>query len=309
MKNLKKIVSIVLITVLLLCIFSVEVRAETDSIESIDIEVYINEDGVASITEVWVCSIYSGTELYKPYYDLYTSEISDLSVTDETGTVYTYLTDWDINASQSDKAGKCGIYISGDETDICWGIGEYGEHTYTITYTISNFVQQYDDYQNVYFTLLQDGMDPVPESATITISASFDFDESSVSVSGYGYSGTAEIEDGKAVFATNGSLGSTGYMNVYLEFSNNPFDAEDMTLETTDEYYYDDYYQYGGYGEYGAMSIDEEEENTSSKLWTTYVPLGIIIVIIVLVIIFIIYKRRDNNNDNQNYPDYQNYNQ
>lgn len=279
MSKLKKIILAILAINLILVICSTtEVKAESDAISSINIDVVINTDGTASITETWKTAIYSGTELYKPYYDLSTSEISNLSVTDETGTEYTYLSNWDINADQSEKTNKCGIYTNGNETDICWGIGNYGEHTYTIKYTISNFVQQYDDYQLVYFTLLQDNMEPTPESATITVSSTFDFAEDKVSINGYGYSGEAKIQDGKALFITNGNLGQTGYMSIYLKFSENYFEAERVSTNGND------------------VTTQNENISSESSSWTRYIPYILIGILVILVIVFIVVGRRSNYN-------------
>lgn len=278
----KLIISVFIISIITSIINIKKVKASSsDTISNIDINIEVNEDGLATITEIWEVNINSGTEMYKPFYDLSTSEINILSVTDETGTQYTEETSWYINATQDEKTGKYGIYTSDNETDICWGIGEYGNHTYTIKYTISNFVQQYNDYQLIYFTLIQEDMDPVPENVTITLSSSFSFDSNEVSVNGEGYSGTAEIEDGKAIFKTNGSLGDTGYMTIYIKFSENYFNAEEVSLSNQSSI--------------NSNSIDTNQDKSSS--WTKYIPYILIGIIIVLVIVYIFVGRRKRRTD------------
>ena len=56
-----------------------------------------------------------------------------------------------------------------------YGIGDYGQHTYTMTYTITPFVNQYSDAQGFNWQLLNQEMNPKPAEfeATISLITSF----------------------------------------------------------------------------------------------------------------------------------------
>ena len=62
--------------------------SEANSIDSISMDIAIDDNGNASVTETWKCNVSQGTEVYHPYYNLGNSNITNLSVS-ENGTSYT----------------------------------------------------------------------------------------------------------------------------------------------------------------------------------------------------------------------------
>ena len=56
--------------ILLGIIFIIPSIVMANSIDNINMDIYINNDGTAHITEVWKTYLDSGTEGYKPYYNL-----------------------------------------------------------------------------------------------------------------------------------------------------------------------------------------------------------------------------------------------
>ena len=72
--------------VMMMLVFTSAVNA--NSINSITMDIYIDSNGDADITEVWNCTTNQGTESYHPYYNLGESEITNLRVQDEDGKVY-----------------------------------------------------------------------------------------------------------------------------------------------------------------------------------------------------------------------------
>ena len=77
----------VLCFVLMMLVFTSVVNA--NSINSITMDIYIDANGDADVTEVWNCTTNQGTESYHPYYNLGESEITNLQVKDEDGNIYT----------------------------------------------------------------------------------------------------------------------------------------------------------------------------------------------------------------------------
>ena len=117
---------------------------KANSIDSISMDIYIDKNGNAKVTEVWNCDANQGTEVYHPYYNLGESEIQNFSVS-ESSTSYSVLSSWHTSASFSEKAHKCGINYIEDGVELCWGISKYGKHTYTVNYEITNFVSSLTD--------------------------------------------------------------------------------------------------------------------------------------------------------------------
>ena len=85
--KVKKMYKIIFIfTIVLLYMFIGKVYA--NSINDIDIDVYIDKNGDANVTETWKEWLNEGTEGYKEYKNLGNSEISDFQVFDDTGKEY-----------------------------------------------------------------------------------------------------------------------------------------------------------------------------------------------------------------------------
>lgn len=191
---MKKIYKILFFTFIFLCFIFVS-NVHANSISSIDMNIYVDNDGNAHVTEVWDCNVTQGTESYHPYYNLGNSQITDLTVS-EGSRVYTALSYWDTSASFANKAYKCGINKISKGVELCWGISSYGSHTYTVNYTITNFVSSLTDSQMIYWTLIPyDFSNPIG-SVQITIYSDFDYDFETP-VWGYGnYGGTCYVYDG-----------------------------------------------------------------------------------------------------------------
>lgn len=168
---MKRYIKTIFFLILILILFSITfpTYAYTDILEEVNIDITIDDNGNANVTEVWITEVASGTENYKPYSDLQTSNIINFSVTDETGVEYTYINIWNIDASRTEKKDKCGINKTTDGIELCWGVGDYGKHTYTLKYTITNFIQEYEDYQAIYFGLMPSKMNLSPKSVNISI--------------------------------------------------------------------------------------------------------------------------------------------
>ena len=149
----KKIFSLVIISILCIIAIGLKNKVNANSISSIDMDIYVDNNGNAEVTEIWNCSTNQGTECYHPYYNLGNSKITNLRVYDKTKT-YTNTGTWDTEASKSEKAYKCGINNIYNGVELCWGISNYGSNVYTVKYNISNFVSELTDSQMMYWTLI-----------------------------------------------------------------------------------------------------------------------------------------------------------
>ena len=152
---MKKIVlKITHLAVFLVILFSIKNIVSANSISSINMDIYVDNNGNAEVTEVWSCYTNQGTECYHPYYSLGNSRITNLRVSDNKGRSYEQVSSWDTDDTMSQKAYKCGINNIYNGVELCWGISNYGSNVYTVKYNISNFVSELTDSQMMYWTLV-----------------------------------------------------------------------------------------------------------------------------------------------------------
>ena len=210
---------------------------DASSIDSIDMDIYVRENGDAVITETWDAYVDVGTEGYHPYYNIGNSVISDLSVSMD-GEMFTTIGNWDVNDSFNDKAYKAGIYSSGNEVDVCFGISEYGDHEYVIRYTISNFVSSLNDYDMVYWNLFPYDFSAVPGNVRITLYSDFEFDDDILFYTFGKGDNSNKLEDGKIIIDSNGSVSSEEYITLLVGFPKGLFNSSNI-LDNNFEYYYD----------------------------------------------------------------------
>ena len=126
MKRGRKAVSILLAVFFIIITVAANpnaVKAET-AVPQMDIYVTINDDGSATITQVWDTYMDEGTEMYLYQKDSGYLGFSDLMVRDDKKE-YTNIGEWDIDADFDEKAYKCGINEVDDGVELCWGISEY----------------------------------------------------------------------------------------------------------------------------------------------------------------------------------------
>ena len=210
---MKKTLKVFLIFLFAIILFSLGKCVEANSIQKISMDIYIKENGDAQVTEVWNCNVSQGTVVYHPYYNLGNSTITDLSVT-EGSTKYTTLSKWNTSGNLSSKANKCGINKISNGVEICWGISKYGSHTYTVKYTITNFVSELTDSQMIYWTLIPYDFSNSIGNVYIKIRTNFNIADTT-DVWGYGnYGGTAYVYNGYIEMQSDGRLSTNEYMTI-----------------------------------------------------------------------------------------------
>ena len=192
-----------------------------NTVNEIRVTVTLAQDGSALFQEVWDVRAESGTEVYVAREDLREMQISDLAVTDETGRSYIVLGRWDINASRREKEGKCGLVNTSRGVEICWGIGEYGSHTYNVSYRISNVVTAYSDYDSFHFQVVPEGI--APRKAIVTVIAPQPLGEDNSRIWGFGFDGEIGYDDGVVVARNNSRLGEYNSVIELIRFDKGIF--------------------------------------------------------------------------------------
>ena len=189
-----------------------------------DIHVIINDLGNARICESRRVSIYQGTEGFIKMYDLQGRDIGELAVTDEQGREFKNITPWKVNATFEEKAYKCGIYKADEGDELCWGIGEYGNHIHHIRYTLTRLVKAYDDYDGFIFTFYQ-AANPYAKHMRVTIEGDGKtFTPENTRVWSFRHYGTIYVKDGKVEVETTQPFQDTEEkMTVMVQFNKGMF--------------------------------------------------------------------------------------
>ena len=212
-------------------------RAYTPQIRSIDIDVTLTRDGSALITEVWDVCVAQGTEWYLVRSNLGDIRISDLAVSDETGTGFINEGDWNVKRSIDAKRHRCGILRKGsDDCEICWGVGSYGDHIFTVSYRMSNVVKSLSDADMLHLQFISPGLNAPPERARVTIKGEdTPLTSGNSAIWGFGYDGRVDFIDGKLVAASDTPFRKNSSMIVLARFDKGIFSPTSIRSGTFDE--------------------------------------------------------------------------
>ena len=261
-----------LVFLILILLFNSNVYA--NSIDKITMDIYVTNNGDAKITEVWTTNASNGTEIYKPYYNLGQSKIIDFSVK-MNNKEYTTLDRWNIDGSFEEKKYKAGINYLANGTELCFGISEYGQNVYTMTYTITNFVSQVDDADIIYWTLIPHNLSDKVNYIYIKIHSDFKY-SSELPVWGYGnYGGLAYVYDGVIELVHEDPLDTSEYMVVLAKFPKGTFNTNSI-LENDFDYYLEQ-------AEEGSTKYEDEYASTTIRNVIRYILFQIISIIIFIV--------------------------
>ena len=203
------------------------ILAEGNEIESIDIEVKIQEDGSAIISEERKMNVSEDTEIYIELSNLGQSDLTNFELEG-----FQEEKDWDIDASFEEKAYKYGVITKEDAYELAWGISEYGQKEYHLTYALTNLVRDLEDGQALFWNF--DSFLSFPtEQVTLKIKTDFDLDEKLLDYYAFGFEGEMGINS-DGVFEWSGSnLTEENDLIVLMQFPKASFQTsvqEEMTL-------------------------------------------------------------------------------
>lgn len=231
---------------LLLMILFIPFSVNADSMYNLDMNIYIGNDGTANVTETWDVKASGGSEWYKSLKNLGNMEISNFTVSMD-GNKLTEKK-WDVDESLSEKKGYYGINQISDGIELCFGKSDMKRHTFTLSYTMSNFIFNTSDSQVLYATLFPN---VTADNFTVKVSSYYKFPDT-LDVWGYGYKGYAYVQDGVIKMSNEGDLDEE-YVVLLAKFPLNTFntsnsysiyesfnDVYNAAEENTFEYDYDD---------------------------------------------------------------------
>ncbi|MBQ9660938.1 MAG: DUF2207 domain-containing protein [Bacteroidales bacterium] len=206
--------------------------ADEQRVRDVDITVTLIRNGNAVIRERWDVS--TGDEITEWY--LPRENLGDIRITDFV--VYSdneRLADdgeWDVDRSRRQKAGKYGIVHKQDGVELCWGIGEYGDHVFEPVYVMTRAVKSLNDYDMLHLQLVTDELAAPPKHVRVRIRAAgqetgelVQLDTTNTRVWGFGFHGTAAYEDGAVVFESTEPFGYYSSVIALLRFEKGLFDS------------------------------------------------------------------------------------
>ena len=268
MKHLKS--NICLLLVLLASATGISARPY---LHSLDIRVVLSHNGDARITETRVMDIDDeGTECYIGLGNMGGSEVRDLRVSDEDGNDFENIGDWDIDESRSWKEYKCGIVYKHNGYELCWGLGESGNRTYTTSYTITSLVHAYPDADAIRHVFLDQDVSPKPNHAKISIEAedSILFTDENCGIWGFRFGGELGFQDGRIIAYNTEDFGHSGAMYIMVRFNKGMFEP---TIQEDDTF------------EHKKEQAFEGSDYTSDDEWTTE---DTIILLVMAICFFIV---------------------
>lgn len=191
-----------------------------DEFKEISIEANINEKGIGSIEEVWKIDETNEdyTERYKTINNLKGLKIEDFSL-EAFGKTFEKKDPWDTDLSFNEKAYKAGVIRRGDdEVELCWGISNYADNAYKLSYKINPLAIGLKDADMVFYTFVGDNFDPEPEKVKVKIKGYKPFKD--IKFWAFGLKGAIHEENGEIILKSTGDI---NYTTVMVKFPKGTF--------------------------------------------------------------------------------------
>ncbi|WP_017471330.1 DUF2207 domain-containing protein [Amphibacillus jilinensis] len=233
--NMRRMIMVLLIVIGLKISFGASLSA--NSMSSLHYDIELQEDGTGRVIETRHMYLTRETEIYIVMENLDGSVVTDFHVKDF-GEPLTYQPNWDVDASREEKAGKYGVVTTNRGIELSWGIGEYGEHAYTVSYTVSDMVRQLEDGQAMNWRLFDGKNNINPEEVTIIIRGPQPFTQDNTKIWGFGFEGEVNLEAGHLVARSNVALSNQNHITIIMQFLDQPFQSSlalDQTLSEQKE--------------------------------------------------------------------------
>jgi len=232
--NFKKVILVLFLSFLL--ITPVPTKAQSTEIHKMTIYTTLKDNGDAHIKEIWQMDVHEGTEVYKVMKKMKDKKIQNLKVSDEKGTQYENIGAWDVDASREEKRNKCGLVKDGDSYELCFGIGDYGQRTYTFEYDVTHFVEQFENDQGFNFAFFSQLKLDIDEVKITIESPTHKFNKNNSSIFAYGYEGYVVFNNGRVVMGNDTPLeNGSNKMQILMRINNGTFSNLSKTNRTFDD--------------------------------------------------------------------------
>lgn len=202
--------------------------AREQKVRDVDINITLIKNGNIVIHERWdVDTEDKITEWYLVRDNLGDITIDRFSVYDGDNDKLEDIGEWDIHRSREEKAGKYGIVHKPDGVELCWGVGEYGDHVYHAIYVMKRAVKSLDDYDMLHLQVVSPGLSSPPQHVRVKVNrGEIQLDTTNTRIWGFGFEGRSSFgEDGAVVFESDGPLDTEDSVIILLRFEKGHFDS------------------------------------------------------------------------------------
>ena len=256
-------------------ISSTLVHASND-IYSIDMDIYLDEQGNANITEVWDVKGSDGSEWYKVYTNMGNIDLANFTVSMD-GMKLTKKV-WDVDENLSEKKGYYGVNTTSNGFELCFGKYDYKRHKFTLKYTLTNMVFNTEDAQVVYNTFIDRLSSVNFENFHVKISSYYKFPDN-LDVWGYGYKGYAYVKDGVIEASNEGNMNGN-YVVLLVKFPSETFDTN---IGYSSYQTFNDVYNRAEQGTFD-YDYDEEESSFLETLFSIIIALAPFIFVVIGIV-------------------------
>ena len=190
------------VSLLLAFVASLPLSAQ-HQLKEVTLLVTLQQDGSAYVRERRIAQMSDqGTEGFITFNNMGDIGVTNLEVRDEDDKPYEVEERWDVNRSRAEKTGKCGYHQTNEGVELCWGIGRSGMRTYYISYTLTNLVKSYDDYDGFCHSFYEVSNSPAEEAAVYISVEGDTLTKRDVRVWSFGFQGWKGITKSGVVFAS-----------------------------------------------------------------------------------------------------------
>ncbi len=224
-KILSKIAFLFLFFTFIACLYN---NVQADTINRIDIDVVLNQDGSADVREIWDVNVQNSISLVKHLYKYNIYNITNIKINDGIMQYEPVISDWD------NQYGRIYAVINDEDSLPCikWETAGSGNKKYIVEYKISNLVNHYADGQALYYEFLN-------EKERINVGRFkikfyyTDFNNENAEIDFFGTSaGNIDFIDNNIIYDSKGKIDEKSYVGIYIVFKDNPFIIENKIDNT-----------------------------------------------------------------------------
>ena len=191
-----------------------------NQVERLATDVALEQDGSAHVTQVFAARTDEGTEFYMDRLTSGGLTYANFAVADENGP-YALMADdrWDVDASFAEKAGRCGLVNIDGGVELCWGITDYGAHTYTVSYDIGGLAGGYSDADGLLYRFIDPDQSVFPTNADLIIRMAdgTPLTQDNCGIWAFGFEGQIQFENGIIHAWTDSPLEGGQYLTAMVQ--------------------------------------------------------------------------------------------
>lgn len=191
-----------------------------NQVERLATDVALEQDGSAHVTQVFAAQTDEGTEFYMDRLTSGGLTYANFAVADENGPYALTADDrWDVDASFAEKAGRCGLLNIDGGVELCWGITDYGTHTYTVSYDIGGLAGGYSDADGLLYRFIDPDQSVFPTNADLIIRMAdgTPLTQDNCGIWAFGFEGQIQFENGIIHAWTDSPLEGGQYLTAMVQ--------------------------------------------------------------------------------------------